>query len=320
MLMASMDPVKDALSDLKTNTSTIIHGKKDTSLVEKVKKRKTDDTTKVKNVVKKSESKSSETSKLEMAEKVKTGGTSKRVEKSSETSKSEKVEKKMASKSEKVENPKLNALPKLNVEKPKLTPKEEGATSKSEKGKLHESKLENTEQKTSKRKWGDDSDSEEDTGSDLEDFIVKDESDESDEGDKSDNESEESNTDDEKHDESEEEYSIKDDLYLDVSNIVSGKRKRTQTKRYETEVFQTKEYQKLMFCDIPQEELQAAICDEDFTDDDESAEDPYEDNNDDDDDDDDDDEYCNDDDEYENVVPPLSPPLTPSLVAGIKKG
>ena len=43
------------------------------------------------------------------------------------------------------------------------------------------------------------------------------------------------------------------------------KRVRKQTQRYDVEVFSSQEYQKLLFCDIPKDEIKAAIYDEDFT-------------------------------------------------------
>lgn len=43
---------------------------------------------------------------------------------------------------------------------------------------------------------------------------------------------------------------------IDVSNILSGKRNRKQTETYEQEVFSSKEYKRMLLCDVPKEEMQ----------------------------------------------------------------
>ena len=74
-----------------------------------------------------------------------------------------------------------------------------------------------------------------------------------------------------------------DDEGISVENIIySGKRKRRAPVRYEDEVFASKEYRKMMLCDIPDEEMHAALVDTNFSEDeseaeDEEADDPYED-------------------------------------------
>ena len=49
-------------------------------------------------------------------------------------------------------------------------------------------------------------------------------------------------------------------------------------RRFEDDLFATKEYRKMMLCDIPDEEMDAALKDEDFSEDgEESEEDGYDD-------------------------------------------
>ncbi len=81
---------------------------------------------------------------------------------------------------------------------------------------------------------------------------------------------------------------------INVENIISGKRKRKQTIFYEQEMLDTDEYRKMMFCDVPKEEISAVIDPSDTASDVGS--------NDDDDDDyvkegEDDDDSCNEDDD-----------------------
>jgi len=52
---------------------------------------------------------------------------------------------------------------------------------------------------------------------------------------------------------------------IEVSNILHSKRKRRATVRYEDELFQSDEYRKLMLCDIPDEEMEAALVDSDIS-------------------------------------------------------
>ena len=61
-------------------------------------------------------------------------------------------------------------------------------------------------------------------------------------------------------------------------NIVTGKRRRVAPKRYEDEIFSSAEYKKMMLCDIPQDEMDAALVDCVTEDSDiESVDDAYED-------------------------------------------
>ena len=46
---------------------------------------------------------------------------------------------------------------------------------------------------------------------------------------------------------------------INVANIVPGKRKRKQTKFYDQEVFASKEYQSMVLCDVPPDEMEAAF-------------------------------------------------------------
>lgn len=97
-----------------------------------------------------------------------------------------------------------------------------------------------------------------DDGASLEDFIVK-----------SDDEEEERS-----EDESEfrgmKEESIKKDLEgISTENIVTGKRKRKQTQFFETEVFSSAEYKKMMMEDVSEEDLKQIEEEEDGEEDDE---------------------------------------------------
>lgn len=62
---------------------------------------------------------------------------------------------------------------------------------------------------------------------------------------------------------------------IDKANILSGKRVRRPTVRYEDTVFASSAYQKMMLCDVPFDELNAALVDEDFSEDGESNDDAY---------------------------------------------
>ena len=63
---------------------------------------------------------------------------------------------------------------------------------------------------------------------------------------------------------------------VDAANIVHGKRSRKPVTRFTDQIFKTEEYRKMMLCDVPQEEINAALIDSDFTDGEESTGDPYE--------------------------------------------
>ena len=62
--------------------------------------------------------------------------------------------------------------------------------------------------------------------------------------------------------------------HICASNIISTKRTRRPTVRYEDQVFSSPSFRKMLLCDIPKEEMQAALVDEDYSED-ESAEDAY---------------------------------------------
>ena len=53
--------------------------------------------------------------------------------------------------------------------------------------------------------------------------------------------------------------------HLNISNIINGKRKRRAPIRYENEVYASEEYKRMMLCDIPDTELNAALVDTDFS-------------------------------------------------------
>lgn len=100
--------------------------------------------------------------------------------------------------------------------------------------------------------------SEDEDSEEMRDFIVDDES-----------ESEAGEEESEVHDVVEPTFD-----HIDTRNIVQGRRTRRPTRRYEDEVFNTEEYRRMMLCDIPQSELNAALYEEvtdDETDTDESA-------------------------------------------------
>ena len=119
----------------------------------------------------------------------------------------------------------------------------------------------------------------------MSDFIVhddddeegsyRDETEEDEEGEEDEGEEEERGE--EEVEEVEEAEKIDDGI--DVSNIVHGRRQRKPVKRYEDEVFASEDYQRLLFCDIPEEEMKAALHDEDFSDEEsgEEEDDVYED-------------------------------------------
>lgn len=69
---------------------------------------------------------------------------------------------------------------------------------------------------------------------------------------------------------------------ISEENIVVGKRKRVPPKRYEMEVFSSVEYKRMMLCDIPPDEIDAALVDDmsESGSDIESVDDPYDDEND----------------------------------------
>ena len=46
---------------------------------------------------------------------------------------------------------------------------------------------------------------------------------------------------------------------IDVANIIVGKRVRRQTKFFEQEFLNTDEYRKMLLCDVPKDEMQAAV-------------------------------------------------------------
>ena len=150
------------------------------------------------------------------------------------------------------------------------------------------------------RKIPDDEDGEE-----MSDFIVEDKceddgeesynGEEDDDDDDDDEEDEDEDDEDEDEDENEDEKiekknntvlnndAIETELDgIQLSNIISTKRVRKPVKRYEDEVFASDEYKKLMLCDIPADEMNAALLDEDFSEseedeDEDEDEDEYED-------------------------------------------
>jgi X-linked retinitis pigmentosa GTPase regulator len=115
------------------------------------------------------------------------------------------------------------------------------------------------------------SEDDDDAGS-LEDFIVNDEPD--------DNEKETSDEPEECVTLTKEESNKRDLEDINSSNILTGKRTRKPVKRFEDDLFQSEEYKKMMLCDIPEDELNAALED-DFSSDEEEGEedDDYEDEN-----------------------------------------
>ena len=84
---------------------------------------------------------------------------------------------------------------------------------------------------------------------------------------------------------------------IDPNNIISGKRTRRQTQFYETEVFSSPEYKRMMLCDVPEDEMHALEEDDDEDEEDDEEDDLW--HSDDDKDDDDDD--CDDCDDADNA-------------------
>ena len=103
----------------------------------------------------------------------------------------------------------------------------------------------------------------------------EDEEDEEDDDDDDDNEDDE-DVEDDNGDENTPAVEPPIDDGIDTSNIISGKRVRRGVMRYEDEVFSSKEYQQMMLCDVPPDELKAALVDEDFSEEEDSVEDAYE--------------------------------------------
>ena len=110
----------------------------------------------------------------------------------------------------------------------------------------------------------------ESSGDEMEDFIVQDMENEDGEFNV---EEEEDDDDDEDEDEEVEEKDEDEEnennieQHIDKNNIIEGKRTRKATRRYEEEVFASESYRNMMLCDIPNEEMRAALEDEDFSDD-----------------------------------------------------
>lgn len=103
------------------------------------------------------------------------------------------------------------------------------------------------------------SDDEDDDAGSLVDFIVDDEGEEggsgAESGAESDAESEAPAT---------KEEAVKRDLDgIDPSNIVAGRRVRRRTQFLEREIFASPDYQRMMLCDVPKEELHAAAASSD---------------------------------------------------------
>mgnify|MGYP007047360038 CR=1 FL=1 len=112
----------------------------------------------------------------------------------------------------------------------------------------------------------------ESSGDEMEDFIVQDMENEDGEF----NVEEEEDDDDDEDEDEDEEVEEKDEdeenennieQHIDKNNIIEGKRTRKATRRYEEEVFASESYRNMMLCDIPNEEMRAALEDEDFSDD-----------------------------------------------------
>jgi len=112
----------------------------------------------------------------------------------------------------------------------------------------------------------------ESSGDEMEDFIVQDMENEDGEF----NVEEEEDDDDDDDEDEDEEVEEKDEdeenennieQHIDKNNIIEGKRTRKATRRYEEEVFASESYRNMMLCDIPNEEMRAALEDEDFSDD-----------------------------------------------------
>ena len=131
----------------------------------------------------------------------------------------------------------------------------------------------------------------EDAGS-VDDFVVKDPDCTSVDGDfvpeVDDEEEEEEDDDDDDDDEEEDEEEEKEECKggalpegIDAANIVVGKRKRTPTgKRLIDEIMESREGRKLFLDDVAEDEMQAALVDEDFSEDEEDEdedEDEYDD-------------------------------------------
>ena len=110
-------------------------------------------------------------------------------------------------------------------------------------------------------------DDDDDAGS-LEDFIVKDKTDD-----------EESNSEDNDEEVNAEQQKSRDLEDISDNNIVTGKRIRKPVKRFEEGIFNSDEYKKMVFCDIPDEELNAALeSDEDEEDEEDEEDDSYDEN------------------------------------------
>lgn len=113
------------------------------------------------------------------------------------------------------------------------------------------------------------SEGEDDAGS-LVDFIVEDEDeDQEEEEEEADARSDTS----EEPTKSAQEESKRELEGIDASNIISGKRTRRQTNFYESEVFSTAEYRKMMLADIPSEEMHVVEEDDSEEEDEEGIED-----------------------------------------------
>ena len=66
-----------------------------------------------------------------------------------------------------------------------------------------------------------------------------------------------------------------DEKDIDVRNIMRGKRVRKQTTRYEDQVFSSDSYKRMLLVDVPDDEMKAALEDEDFSEDDSNESNDY---------------------------------------------
>lgn len=118
-----------------------------------------------------------------------------------------------------------------------------------------------------------------DTESDDDDFVADDDEDEDCDDDDCDDDDNVDTKEDEPPDVRESSYTgdttVLDDG-IDPANIITGKRRRQTAQRYDDQVFKSEEYARMILCDVPAEEMEAALFDENFSDDDESADDAYE--------------------------------------------
>ena len=129
-----------------------------------------------------------------------------------------------------------------------------------------------------------DTSSEEESDAEMADFVV-DDSDVSEDGDFTSHEESDDDDDDNSHVEedtnevAEPAAECVDDLDgIDRQNIVSSKRVSRKPSRYIDEIFQNDStYRKMMICDVPADEMYAALEDTEFSSDDDSVQDAYDD-------------------------------------------